>query len=194
MAFRDHLDGAFKPVDTISCIHGLFDLSMNRKHEMILANVTEAPGHSAALNVLSRERLCSALNATPSDLIDVLGWAMQNPQPLNIVSSGAVLENTQDHVDLSKLPIPHHYREDRGRYMSASIVIAEYEGQRNVSFHRQLIRDSNHVVARLVPRHLRTMLDNARMNGDTIPIALSMAVTQSFYSLLQCHSNNISMS
>ncbi len=172
MAFRDHLAGAFKPTDSISCIHGLFDLSVNRQHEMILANVTETPGHSAALNVLSRERLCSVLDVTPSNLIDVLGWAMDNPQPVNIVSSGPVLENTQDIVELSKLPIPHHYREDRGRYMSASIVIAEYNGQRNVSFHRQFMRDDNHVVARLVPRHLRTMLDNARMNGDTIPIAI----------------------
>ena len=160
------------PTDSISCIHGLFDLSVNRQHEMILANVTETPGHSAALNVLSRERLCSVLDLTPSNLIDVLGWAMDNPQPVNIVSSGPVLENTQDIVELSKLPIPHHYREDRGRYMSASIVIAEYNGQRNVSFHRQFMRDDNHVVARLVPRHLRTMLDNARMNGDTIPIAI----------------------
>jgi 2,5-furandicarboxylate decarboxylase 1 len=168
MAFRDHLAGAFKPTDSISCIHGLFDLSVNRQHEMILANVTETPGHSAALNVLSRERLCSVLDLTPSNLIDVLGWAMDNPQPVNIVSSGPVLENTQDIVELSKLPIPHHYREDRGRYMSASIVIAEYNGQRNVSFHRQFMRDDNHVVARLVPRHLRTMLDNARMNGNVI--------------------------
>ena len=97
---------------------------------------------------------------------------MENPQSLNSVSSGPVLENTQENVNLSKLPIPHHYREDRGRYMSASIVIAEYDGQRNVSFHRQFLRDDNHVVARLVPRHLRTMLDNAREKGDVIPIAI----------------------
>ena len=139
---------------------------------MIVAEVSETPGHSAAMNVLSRERLCSVLDITPSDLIDVLGWAMENPQSLNSVSSGPVLENTQEIVELSKIPIPHHYPEDRGRYMSASIVIAEYDGQRNVSFHRQLLRDDNHVVARLVPRHLRTMLDNARENGDTIPIAI----------------------
>jgi len=172
MAFRDHLAGAFIPSDSVSCIHGLFELSVDRNHGMIVAEVSETPGHSAAMNVLSRERLCSVLDITPSDLIDVLGWAMENPQSLNSVSSGPVLENTQEIVELSKIPIPHHYPEDRGRYMSASIVIAEYDGQRNVSFHRQLLRDDNHVVARLVPRHLRTMLDNARENGDTIPIAI----------------------
>ena len=172
MAFRDHLAGAFTPSDSVSCIHGLFDLSVDRDHDMIWAKIAESPGHTAALNVLSRERLCSVLDVRPDELIDILGWAMENPQPPNSVSSGPVLENTQENVNLSKLPIPHHYREDRGRYMSASIVIAEYDGQRNVSFHRQFLRDDNHVVARLVPRHLRTMLDDARQNGDVIPIAI----------------------
>ena len=59
-----------------------------------------------------------------------------------------------------------------GRYMSASIIIAEYEGVRNLSFHRQLVLDSNRLAARLVPRHLRTMLDTARSKGDEINIAI----------------------
>ena len=172
MAFRDHLAGAYSPAEPISCIHGLFDLSHERNHEMILAQISEAVGHSAALNVLSRDRLCEVFQVTPGELIDVLGSAMDNPQEPSFVESGPVLDNTMESVMLSNLPIPHHYREDRGRYMSASIVIAEYEGQRNVSFHRQFLRDDQHVVARLVPRHLRTMLDNARAKGETIPIAI----------------------
>ncbi|MDE0708582.1 MAG: UbiD family decarboxylase [Candidatus Poseidoniales archaeon] len=172
MAFRDHLAGAYSPDNSVSCVHGLFDLSVARQHQMIVASVTEAPGHMAALNVLSRDRLCEVFNVSPGELIDILGWAMENPQEPTFAQSGPVLENSQESVALSKLPIPHHYREDRGRYMSASIVIAEYEGQRNVSFHRQFLRDDSHVVARLVPRHLRTMLDSARKNGDTIPIAI----------------------
>ena len=172
MAFRDHLEGAFRPGAPVSCIHGLFDLSVERDHDMIHADVIESPGHSAALNVLSRQQLCSQLDVTPGELIDILGWAMKNPQSIHTVESGPVLENTQPEVKLSDLPIPHHYREDLGRYMSASIVIAEYDGQRNVSFHRQFLRDDSHVVARIVPRHLRTMLDRARENGDSIPIAI----------------------
>ena len=173
MAFRDHLAGAHKPADPVSCIHGLFDLSSEINHEMILANIIESPNHMAALNVLSRERLCDVLNIGPGELIDILGWAMKNPQQPRMVESAPVLKNTQSPVSLTNLPIPHHYRQDRGRYMSASIVIAEYQGQRNVSFHRQLLRDDQHVVARLVPRHLRTMLDKARANGDTIPIVIA---------------------
>ena len=172
MAFRDHLAGAYSPDEPISCIHGLFDLSRQRNHDMIHAEIIEAEGHTAALNVLSRDRLCQVFDVTPGELIDVLGSAMDNPQQPIFVDSGPVFENRMENVLLTKLPIPHHYREDRGRYMSASIVIAEYEGQRNVSFHRQFVRDDEHVVARLVPRHLRTMLDHARAKGETIPIAI----------------------
>ena len=172
MAFRDHLAGAHKPDEALSCIHGLFDLSQDLNHSMILADILEAPGHRAALNVLARDRLCAVLNVEPGELIDVLGWAMQNPTNPELVDDGPVLEHNMETIDLTKLPIPHHYREDRGRYMSASIVIAEYNGQRNVSFHRQFLRDENHVVARLVPRHLRTMVDTARAKGETVPIAI----------------------
>ncbi len=172
MAFRDHLAGAHKPDEALSCIHGLFDLSQDLSHSMILADILEAPGHRAALNVLARDRLCTVLNVEPGELIDVLGWAMQNPSNPELVDDGPVLEQNMETIDLTKLPIPHHYREDRGRYMSASIVIAEYNGQRNVSFHRQFLRDENHVVARLVPRHLRTMVDTARAKGETVPIAI----------------------
>ena len=172
MAFRDHLAGAHKPDEALSCIHGLFDLSQDLNHSMILSDILEAPGHRAALNVLARDRLCAVLNVEPGELIDVLGWAMQNPSNPELVDDGPVMEQTEATVDLTKLPIPHHYREDRGRYMSASIVIAEYDGQRNVSFHRQFLRDDSHVVARLVPRHLRTMVDTARAKGETVPIAI----------------------
>ena len=77
MAFRDHLAGAHKPDEALSCIHGLFDLSQDLNHSMILADIIEAPGHRAALNVLARDRLCAVLNVEPGELIDVLGWAMQ---------------------------------------------------------------------------------------------------------------------
>ena len=52
------------------------------------------------------------------------------------------------------------------------MIIAQYNGIRNMSFHRQFLRDSNHTVVRLVPRHLRTMMITARENGDTVDIAV----------------------
>ena len=56
--------------------------------------------------------------------------------------------------------------------MSASIIIAEHNGIRNVSFHRQFLRDKNHVVSRFVPRHLRTITDTARSEGGEVNVAI----------------------
>ncbi|MDP6905933.1 MAG: UbiD family decarboxylase [Candidatus Thalassarchaeaceae archaeon] len=173
MAFRDHLDSVPRVSDEISCIHGILEHSNAVEHAPFVAtSILEAPSHSVAANILSRDRLCAVLGINPGELIDILGEAMDNRSDPSIVENGPVFDCKQSAPMLTKLPIPWHYPNDRGRYMSASIVIAEYGGQRNVSFHRQFVRDDGHVVARLVPRHLRTMVDTARNAGEEIPIAI----------------------
>ena len=175
MAFRDLLAGAIEIDEEISVNHGMLNHSKSINHEaVVFNNITEAEGMRSAINVLARDRLCSIFEISPGELIDILAWAMKNPTDPEIVSkeNSPVFENKQEITDLTKIPIPWHYPEDRGRYQSASVIIAEYEGIRNMSFHRQFLRDANHCVSRFVPRHLRTMTDKARANGDEINIAV----------------------
>ncbi len=175
MAFRDLLAGATEINDEISVNHDMLYHSTSIDHRaVVFNNILEAKGLRSAINVLARDRLCSIFDITPGELIDTLAWAMENPQEPEITTpeNSPVFENTQDVTDLTKIPIPWHYPEDRGRYQSASVIIAEYDGIRNMSFHRQFLRDGNHCVYRFVPRHLRTMTDKARENGDEINIAV----------------------
>jgi len=175
MGFRDHISGAMIISDSTSCINEIMSISAQHNHcKMVFQNIPSSPGHRVVLNLLTRQRLSDSFGINSSDLIDILANAMNNRQtPAEVdISKSLALKSGQEKVDLTKLPIPWHYPDDRGHYMSASIIIAEYDGQRNVSFHRQYIRDANHTVARLVPRHLRTMVDKARENGDTIPIVI----------------------
>ena len=103
-----------------------------------------------------------------------MAWAMKNPsEPIIVEQDKApVMDNSQKEVNLEIIPIPWHYKEDKGRYQSASVIIAEYGGIRNMSFHRQYLRDKNHTVSRFVPRHLRTMMEGAQKNGDEVSIAV----------------------
>ncbi|MBT5255381.1 MAG: UbiD family decarboxylase [Euryarchaeota archaeon] len=175
MAFRDHLSAAAIENDAVSVIHDMWEHSRSNGHPLtIFENISECPGHKAAINLLTRERLCAAIGITPEDYIDTLGWAMSNPQQPQIIEpkDSPCFENIQDEVDITKLPIPHHWPEDRGRYVSASVIIAEDNGIRNMSFHRQFLRDKNHLVVRLVPRHLRTMTMAAREQGRTVKVAI----------------------
>jgi UbiD family decarboxylase len=175
MAFRDLLEGVGRDTAPISV-----DLEMRDRAfaaggmGVVYSDVIEAPGHSAALDVLVRDRLCEIFSVSPGELIDVLAWGMANPEPPVLVDpfEAEVLQCRQEPVDLYGIPIPRHYQEDVGRYQSASVIIAEYGGVRNMSYHRQLLRDETHCVARFVPRHLRTMYETARANGDEVPIAV----------------------
>ena len=175
MAFRDHLEFAQTETTPVSLIHGMWKYSKEHNHSLtVFDQIIETPGHKAAVNLLTRERLCQAIGITPEQYIDTLAWAMENPsQPVLVDASEAeCYENMQDEVNLELIPIPHHWPQDRGRYSSASVIIAEYNGVRNMSFHRQFLRDSNHTVVRLVPRHLRTMMLNAREEGNEVDIAV----------------------
>ena len=175
MAFRDHLDAAFIEQAEISLHHGMFHHSKASNHSMtVFNNITECPGHRAAVNMLTRDRLCAAIGIEPEAYIDTLGWAMGHPgQPVMVSAQEApCLQQQPSEVDLRTIPIPHHWPQDRGRYSSASIIIAEDNGVRNVSFHRQFLRDANHLVVRLVPRHLRTMVMNARAEGREVSVAI----------------------
>ena len=175
MAFRDHLGAASVETSEVSLTHGMLHHSRASGHSMtIFENITECPGHRAAVNMLTRDRLCAAIGIEPEAYIDTLGWAMHNPSTPVLVGrdEAPCFENTADHVDLRTIPIPHHWPQDRGRYSSASIIIAQDKGIRNVSFHRQFLRDENHLVVRLVPRHLRTMVMNAREEGREVNIAV----------------------
>ena len=175
MAFRDHLGAATVETSEVSLIHGMLHHSRASGHAMtVFENIPECPGHRAAVNMLTRDRLCAAIGIEPEAYIDTLGWAMGQPStPVLVAKEEApCFENTASKVDLRQIPIPHHWPQDRGRYSSASIIIAQDSGIRNVSFHRQFLRDENHLVVRLVPRHLRTMVMNAREEGREVKVAV----------------------
>ena len=175
MGFRDLVDGSREVGVPVSVNFDMCKESFASENEaLIFTDIVESPGHSAVMNILTRQRLCNAFDVEPGELIDILAWAMENPSEPVLLEHGnaPVLEETMSEADLFKLPIPWHYEEDGGRYQSSSIIIAQYEGQRNTSFHRQLVKSENSTCVRLVPRHLRTMVDNAQERGDEVPIAV----------------------
>jgi len=175
MGFRELVDGSRVSDVPVSVNFDMKEESETSGNEPILFNeIIESPGHRAAMNILTRQRLCEAFEVQPGELIDILSWAMENPSDPVLIEreNSSVLENTMDVPDLLRIPIPWHYREDGGRYQSASIIIAQYGGLRNTSFHRQLVKDESTTCVRLVPRHLRTMVNNAQEKNDEVPIAV----------------------
>ena len=175
MGFREFVDGIRIVKDPISVKYDMKIASESSGNEPLLfSEIIESPGQRAVTNILTRHRLCEAFNVEPGELIDILSWAMENPSDTVLVEadSAPVLENKMERTDISVLPIPRHYREDGGRYQSSSIIVAQYGMQRNTSFHRQLLKGPDRTTVRLVPRHLRTMADQAFENNEDVPIAV----------------------
>ena len=175
MGFRDFIVGSDVSDEEVSVNFQVREMSSaNSNRPMVFNRVKEAPGHGIAINILTRSRLCEYFHVSPGELIDILAWAMENPsEPVVVESSEApVMDNTMEDLDIRNIPVPWHYPEDGGRYQSSSIIIAQYGGLRNTSFHRQLIRSANTTSVRLVPRHLRTMFETAKGSGDEVNIAV----------------------
>ena len=148
MGFREFVDGIRIVKDPISVKYDMKIASESSGNEPLLfSEIIESPGQRAVTNILTRHRLCEA-------------------------DSAPVLENKMERTDISVLPIPRHYREDGGRYQSSSIIVAQYGMQRNTSFHRQLLKGPDRTTVRLVPRHLRTMADQAFENNEDVPIVV----------------------
>ena len=129
-------------------------------------------GGKAAGNVYStREKIAAAMNIPKDAIVRHIIDAMAAPCGTEETDSPRFKECPLD-VDLTKLPIIKYFPKDAGRYISAGIVVSEYNGKRNVSFHRMLIKDRNTIVIRLVPRHTFTLFNEAKKDGKELKISI----------------------
>lgn len=109
------------------------------------------------------------------DITSLLMNAVSSPRPFEVVDRGEWMDNVED-PDLISLPIPKYFPGDGGRYITAGVIVAEYEGKRNVSFHRMMVIDRNRLAVRLVPRHLYTMHRAAIEKGEELRVAICIGL------------------
>jgi len=122
-------------------------------------------GGRAAGNIFStREKIAKAMNISKEGIVDHLLNAITNPKPYEIVDDPEFRQCSLP-VDLMKLPIPKYFPEDGGRYITSGVIVVDYDGKKNVSFHRMMIMDAKHIAVRLVPRHLFTIFNMAKDKG-----------------------------
>lgn len=120
----------------------------------------------------TRERIAEALNTDRGGLVHLIAEALASPRDPQFVEQPQVVESFTDEVDLTDLPVPKFYTGDGGPYITAGIVVGEWEGVRNVSFHRLMVTGERTAVARLVPRHLYAMHRSAVEQGVDLPVAV----------------------
>ncbi|MCG7840800.1 MAG: UbiD family decarboxylase [Methanomassiliicoccales archaeon] len=129
-------------------------------------------GRMAAGNLWSdRDRVTDALGLQKGGLTKALLQALASPRPVEEVEKAGFEDVVKEKFDLMDLPIPKYFPEDGGRYVTAGVAIAEFEGKLNISFHRLMLMEGNKFAIRLVPRHLFTMHKLAKEKGQDLKVA-----------------------
>ena len=134
-------------------------------------------GHEAVGGLWStRDRIARAMNIPREQLTAKVGEAIRHPEDFRIVNHAPFLANESTDFDLGDSAVPKFYPKDAGRYFTAGVWVAEWEGKRNLSFHRILLLDAKRGVARIVPRHLLSMHRQAQEAGQELKVAVCIGL------------------
>ncbi|TLZ76700.1 MAG: UbiD family decarboxylase [Methanobacteriota archaeon] len=138
---------------------------------------TKLEGGEAVGNLWStRDRVAASLAIPKEQLLPKLMEAQVRPTDARVVESAPFLAQSTTDVDLRSLPIPKLFPRDAGRYVTAGVWVAEWNGARNLSFHRILVLDKNRGACRIVPRHLRHMYNESMKAGEELKVAVCIGL------------------
>lgn len=136
--------------------------------------------HRAVGNLwATRERIATAMRTTAGELSAKMMQAMNSPSPPQEVESAPFDQNVLDDFDLRQSAIPKFYSGDGGRYITAGVVITEFEGTRNMSFHRLMVVGERKLAIRVVPRHLHALHKRALAKGQDLKVAIAVGLCPS---------------
>src|SRR5881628_2852132 len=147
------------------------------QHPRQPVHLKDLHGGEAVGNLWStRDRVATALRVPKADLLPRLMDAQAHPKDARVVERADFMRHETTDVDLRALPIPKLFPKDAGRYITAGVWVAEWEGKRNLSFHRILLLDATRGAARIVPRHLLSMHRQAQAAGQELKVAVCVGL------------------
>ncbi len=137
--------------------------------------------------VSSKDLISRALSIEKEQFLPKLSSAIENPVPPDLIEEGECQEIVEKSVDLTKLPIMRYTEKDGGKYIASAVsIIRDPEfGARNMCFHRLMLLDRNHFVARIVEnrgtdtalKKAGGELDIAICIGNSTPVLLAAATS-----------------
>jgi 2,5-furandicarboxylate decarboxylase 1 len=150
-------------------------IAANCEKPVMFENVKEAAVPVVAGLVSSKDLICRSMGITKEQLLPKLLSAIEKPVAPQLVTEAPcqeVIESGAD-VDLTKLPIMHYTDKDGGKYIASAVsIVKDPELGQNMCFHRLMLKDKNHFVARIVEhRGTDTALQKA---GGELEIAICL--------------------
>ena len=138
-----------KPVSTEFEMAGI--INANSEKPVYFENVKESSYPVVAGLVSSKDLIARSLGISKVQLLPKLLAAIEHPAPPQVAEKGACQEVVETNVDLTKLPIMHYTEKDGGKYIASAVsIVKDPQFGRNMCFHRLMLKDKNHFVARIV--------------------------------------------
>ena len=173
-----------KPVSTEFEMAGIIN-ALNEK-PVYFEKVKEYSYPVVAGLVSSKDLIARSLGINKDELLPKLLNTIEHPMPPQVMPSGSCQEVVETNVDLTKLPIMHYTDKDGGKYIASAVaIVKDQQLGRNMCFHRLMLKDRNHFVARIVEnrgtdsalKKAGGELDIALCVGNSTAVLLSAATT-----------------
>jgi 2,5-furandicarboxylate decarboxylase 1 len=146
---NDELTTISKPVSTEYEMAGI--ISALDEKPVYFDHVKESPYHVVAGLVSSKDRICRSMVIKREQLLTRLLDALTHPIEPQLVETAPCQEIVESTVDLTSLPIMKYTEKDGGKYIASAVsIVKDPELGRNMCFHRLMLIDKNHFVARIV--------------------------------------------
>jgi len=139
-----------KPVSTEYEVASLIE-ALGEK-PVFFENIKESNVPIVAGLVSSKDLIARAIGTAKDKLLPKLSSAIEKPFAPTLVEEAECQEVVEKNVDLTKLPIMRYTEKDGGKYIPSAVSIVKDPlfGSRNMCFHRLMLKDRNHFVARIV--------------------------------------------
>jgi 2,5-furandicarboxylate decarboxylase 1 len=120
-----------------------------RKAEKAIVFENTGTDYPVASNICTRDNFCTIFGMDWKQIQEKLIAALDNPiKPVTVDDNP--FEEAE--LDLGKLPILKYYRSDPGPYITSGVFVTEC-AERNLSYHRILVKTKNGGTARICHRH-----------------------------------------
>ena len=120
-----------------------------RKAEKAIIFENTGTKYPVASNICTRDNFCAIFGMDWKQIQEKLVTALDNPIKTVTVDDSPFEEAE---LDLGKLPILKYYRSDPGPYITSGVFVTEC-AERNLSYHRVLVKTKNMGTARICHRH-----------------------------------------
>src|SRR3990172_8815239 len=115
----------------------------------------------------------------PFVLADEIAAWRKAPMEAGILDSGTANEGVDSEPNLYRLPIPHHAKDDGGRYLTSSVVITKDPdtGVRNLSIHRMMVTGERRFTLLLEELgHVMDYFKRAEARGEPLEVTVNNGV------------------